>query len=124
MSQIEHKIPGPDHPITVEPTVGRVVVRVGGRVVADSGAALTLTESTYPSVQYIPLADVDPAAIIPTATTTYCLYKGEATYYSLVGPDGVDEDAIWTYVEPYPEVEDIAGHVAFYPNKVEMSITG
>jgi uncharacterized protein (DUF427 family) len=122
VSQREHKIPGPDHPITVEPTPGRVVVRVGDRVVADTTSALTLTEATYPPVQYIPLSDVDPVAITPTATTTYCPYKGEATYYSLVRSDGVDVDAIWTYVEPYPEVGAIAGHVAFYPDKVDMAV--
>jgi uncharacterized protein (DUF427 family) len=122
VSQREHKIPGPDHPITVEPTVGRVVVRAGDRVVADTTAALTLTEATYPPVQYIPLSDVDPAVITPTSTTSYCPYKGEASYYTLIGPDGAEEDAIWTYADPYPEVGAIAGHVAFYPNKVETSI--
>jgi len=56
---MEPKIPGPDHPITIEKTGLRVVVRVGAHVVADTTQALTLREAAYPPVQYIPLEDVD-----------------------------------------------------------------
>jgi len=73
------KIPGPDHPITVEPTGTRVVERVGDRVVADTTSALTLQEASYSAVQYVPLADVDREMLRDSATTTYCPYKGEAS---------------------------------------------
>ena len=117
-------IPGPDHPITVVPTAGRVVGTVGDAVVADTSSALTLQEARYPAVQYIPLADVDPALLQPTETHTYCPYKGEASYYSLVvpGTGQVIPDAVWTYPTPYPAVAEIAGHVAFYPNQVDVSV--
>lgn len=118
----EMKTPGPDHPITVEKNPARVTVRVGDQVVADTTAALVLQESNYPPVQYIPLADVDPAAIKPTDTSTYCPYKGDASYYTLVTPAGEQVDAIWTYRTPYPAVAEIADHVAFYPNKVEIEV--
>ncbi|WP_335980845.1 MULTISPECIES: DUF427 domain-containing protein [Streptomycetaceae] len=114
------KTPGPDHPITVEPTAARVVVRAGGKVVADTTAALTLQEADYPAVQYIPLADVAADALAPTDTSTYCPYKGDASYYSLVTGDGTVTDAVWTYREPYEAVGAIAGHVAFYPQHVEV----
>ena len=78
--------PTDKHPITIAPTDGRVVVRVGGTVVADSNHALTLREASYPPVQYIPLADVDPAVLRPSQTATYCPYKGEASYYSVQPP--------------------------------------
>ncbi|MDQ3785759.1 MAG: DUF427 domain-containing protein [Actinomycetota bacterium] len=117
----EMKTPGPDHPITVEKNPARVTVRVGDQVVADTTAALVLQESNYPPVQYIPLADVDPAAIKPTDTSTYCPYKGDASYYTLVTQDGEVKDAIWTYRTPYPAVAEIADHVAFYPDKVEIT---
>lgn len=117
-----HYEPGPDHPITVEPTGQRVVVRVGDQVVADTTAALTLQESTYPAVQYIPLADVDPAVITPTDTHTYCPYKGEASYYTLATPDGPSVDTIWTYPTPYPAVAQIADHVAFYADRVTIEV--
>ena len=111
--------PGPDHPITVEPTKARVVVKAGGRVVADSRNALTLQESTYPAVQYIPLADVDSAVLERTGHETYCPYKGEAGYYSLEAGDVKAENAVWTYEKPYDAVAPIKDHVAFYPNVVD-----
>ena len=111
--------PGPDHPITVEPTKARVVVKAGGRVVADSRNALTLQESTYPAVQYIPLADVDGGVLERTDHETYCPYKGEAGYYSLNAGDVKAENAVWTYEKPYDAVAPIKDHVAFYPNVVD-----
>jgi uncharacterized protein (DUF427 family) len=113
--------PGPDHPITIEPNPARVTVRVGDRVVADSTAALRLRESTYPAVAYLPLADVDQSVLKETATSTYCPYKGDASYYSIVLADREVTDAGWTYRSPYPAMAEIAGHVAFYADKVEIT---
>ncbi len=117
--------PTAEHPITVEPTAGRVVARVGGKVVADSQHALTLRESSYPAVQYIPMSDVDQGVLSKTDTSTYCPYKGDASYYS-VEPAGGEpvRDAIWTYESPFPAVAKIAGHVAFYPDRAEVSVEG
>ena len=115
------KIPGRDHPITVEPAGRRIIVRVGERVVADTTAALTLREAGYPPVHYIPIDDVDQTLLRPSATSTYCPYKGDASYYSIDGPGGQIEDAIWTYEHPYPAVETIAGHLAFYPEGVQIT---
>lgn len=117
----QRKNPGPDHPITIEPNPARVVVKVGDRVVADSTAALSLRESTYPAVSYLPLADVDQTLLRPTDTQTYCPYKGDASYYSIDLPDGELTDVIWTYEQPYPAVAEIAGHVAFYATKVDIT---
>lgn len=75
------KIPGRDHPITVEPAGQRVIVRVGDRVVADTIAALTLREAGYPPVRYIPINDVDQTLLRSSRTSTYCGYKGDASYY-------------------------------------------
>lgn len=117
------RVPGPDHPITIEPAPGRVVVRIGDRIVARTTAALTLREASYPSVQYVPLADVDPSVLRPSPTTTYCPYKGTATYYTLELGEGEQLlDALWTYEEPYPAVADIAAHAAFYPDRAEVTV--
>jgi len=110
--------PGPDHPITVTPTAGRVTVTAGGKVVADTANALTLQEASYPPVQYIPLADVDGSLLTRSDSHTYCPYKGEAGYYSLPGAP----DAVWEYTDPYDAVAAIKDHVAFYPDKVELLI--
>jgi uncharacterized protein (DUF427 family) len=114
--------PGPQHPITVEPASTRVTVRAGETPVAETTAALALQEAGYPVVYYVPLADVRPEVLKPSDTTTYCPYKGDATYHSIVTPEGELADAVWTYVAPYAAVSPIAGHVAFYPNKVDIAV--
>jgi uncharacterized protein (DUF427 family) len=116
-------LPSDEHPITVEPTGSRVVARVGGKVIADSRNALTLQESTYPAVQYIPMADVDQSVLRPTETSTYCPFKGDASYYSVETPDGQTvDDVIWTYEKPHPAMAEIAGHVAFYADRADITI--
>jgi uncharacterized protein (DUF427 family) len=117
------KIPGADHPITIEPGAAHVVARSGAYVIADSTKALILREAGYPPVYYVPLADVDQILLRPSLTTTYCPYKGDASYFSVAGPDGDIQDAVWTYAEPYPAVATIAGHVAFYPDRVQVTAT-
>lgn len=111
------------HPITVEPTGRHVTVRVNGEVVADTEQALTLRESRYPAVQYIPMGDVVGCALVDSGTQTYCPYKGEASYFHVITAAGdTVEDAIWTYQAPYPAVAHIAGHLAFYPDKAEVTV--
>jgi len=111
--------PGPDHPITITANHNRVLVMVAGKVVADTRNALTLQESTYPPVQYIPLADVDMSVLERTETESYCPYKGDASYYSI--PLGGEKavDAVWEYREPRDAVAGIKGHVAFWPGRVD-----
>jgi uncharacterized protein (DUF427 family) len=120
MSMTERPVlqPTAAHPITITPTTGRVTVTVNGRVVADTAAALTLQESNYPAVQYVPLTDVDQAALTRSTTTSYCPYKGDAGYYHA----GDVEDVIWAYEQPYPAVAEIAGRVAFYPDKADIVV--
>jgi uncharacterized protein (DUF427 family) len=123
MSQPEVRQPTAEHPITVTPTEGHVTVRVRGQVVAETDAALSLRESTYPVVQYVPIDAVDASALRRSDTTTYCPYKGEANYYHLGVGDETIDDAIWTYEQPYLAVAQIAGHVAFYPDKADVAVS-
>lgn len=118
------KLPDAAHPITVTPTGTRVVVTLGETVVADTTEALTLQESTYPPAYYLPLAAVDPALLLHSDSSTFCPFKGDASYYSLVGPDGEITDAVWTYRTPYEPVAAIKDHVAFYPDKVTVTVQG
>lgn len=119
MTERTIKIPGPDHPITIERNDKRVIVTVGGRAIADTRNALTLRESNYPPIQYIPRQDVDMAALERSATQTYCPYKGEAAYFSIPGGGKRSTDAIWTYEAPYEAVAGIKDHLAFYPDRVD-----
>jgi uncharacterized protein (DUF427 family) len=117
------KIPDATHPITIHPTGSRVTVRVGGTVIAETDSALSLAEATYPVVQYVPLADVDQSLLERTTTQTYCPYKGDASYYTVRTADGrAEPDLIWTYEHPYLSVAEIAGHVAFYPDRSEVTV--
>jgi uncharacterized protein (DUF427 family) len=113
------KIPGPDHPITIQPNAKRVVVTAGGKVIADTRSALTLKEASYPGVQYIPRKDVNLSLLARTEHATYCPYKGDCNYFSI--PDGGERaaNAVWTYEAPYAAVAAIKDHVAFYPDRVD-----
>ena len=113
------KIPGPDHPITIEPNPNRVVVTVAGKVVADTTEALVLREAHYPPVQYIPRKHVDMDAIERSATRSYCPYKGDASYFSIPAGGARSIDAIWSYEAPYDAVAAIEGHLAFYTDRVD-----
>jgi len=113
------KIPGPDHPITIERNTHRIVVTVAGRVVADTRAALTLREASYPPVQYIPRKDVDTALLERTDHSTYCPYKGDCAYYSIPLGGVRSTNAVWTYESPYAAVAAIRDHLAFYPDRVD-----
>lgn len=113
------RIPGPDHPITVTPTSGRVVVKVGGITVADSDAALTLREADYAPVQYLPREHVDMAQLERTTHATYCPYKGDCSYFSIPAGGERSRNAVWSYEAPYESVAAIASHLAFYPDRVD-----
>jgi uncharacterized protein (DUF427 family) len=113
------KQPGPDHPITIEPTRTRVVVTLNGRVIADTRHALTLREGSYPAVHYIPRKDVDMTLLQRTDHSTYCPYKGDCAYYSIPVGGECNRNAVWTYEAPYEAVAEIKDHLAFYRDRVD-----
>ena len=119
MKEKQVKLPGRDHPISIERNPARVVVTVAGRVVADTRNALTLNEAAYPPVQYIPPEDVDFSQLQRTAHVTYCPYKGDCGYYSVPAGGMKSVNAVWSYQDPFPAVGPIRRHVAFYPERVD-----
>jgi uncharacterized protein (DUF427 family) len=119
MAASAHKIPGPDHPISIQPTLDRVVVKFAGEVIAESTRALTLREGKYPPVQYIPRADVKMDLLAKTAHHSHCPYKGDASYFSIKAGGRTAENAVWTYEQPFDAVGEIVEHVAFYPDRVD-----
>ena len=119
MAEKAKRVPGPDHPITIERNPARITVSVGGRVVADTRDALTLREASYPPVQYIPRKDVDMSLLEKTQHSTYCPYKGDASYYSIPHGGAKTVNAIWTYEAAFPAVSAINEYVAFYPDRVD-----
>jgi uncharacterized protein (DUF427 family) len=119
----EMKLPGPDHQISIKASSDHVVVRSGGITIADSHSTLILNETNYQPVRYIPLADVDLSLLKPSELSTYCPYKGDASYYSIVVDEDTGTDAIWFYDQPYSAVAEIKDHVAFYPDRVEITVS-
>ncbi|MBE1161932.1 DUF427 domain-containing protein [Dyella acidiphila] len=113
------KQPGPDHPISIEPGTQRVVVKMAGRIVADTRDALVLKEANYPPVHYLPRKDVDMALLERTEHATYCPYKGECSYYSIAAAGERGANVVWSYEHPYEAVAAIRDHLAFYPNRVD-----
>jgi len=114
------KVPGPDHPITIKLSPKRVQVTFSGHLIADTRGALALKEANYPVVFYIPREDVETAVLARTAHTSHCPYKGDASYYTLSRDGQVVENAVWSYEDPYPAMEQIRGYLAFYPDKVAI----
>ncbi len=114
------KIPGPDHPITLEPSRQRVRAAFQSHVIADTEDAVILREANYPAVYYIPISDVEMGYLAKTDHSTHCPYKGDASYWSIFMDGVVAENAVWGYEDPYPSVSAINGRIAFYPDKVEV----
>ena len=118
------KVPGPDHPITTRQSPDHVVARSGSVVFAETDRALEMREASYAPVLYIPLDDVHQQLLRASDHHTYCPYKGEASYYDLVDGNGTDlSGAVWYYDDPYPAVAEIKGHVAFYADRVTVTVT-
>jgi uncharacterized protein (DUF427 family) len=109
-----------DHPITIAPIAERIRVIWRGRTIGDTTRALELNEAGYKPVAYVPREDVDMTALERTQRVTTCPYKGEANYYSIAEGEHRDDNAVWTYETPKADVGEIASHLAFYPNRVEI----
>lgn len=119
MNSKPFKIPGPDHPITITPARERITVIVAGRRIADTCEALTVKETTYRPVHYIPRKDVGMTQLERTSHQTYCPYKGECAYYSIPAAGERSVNAVWTYEAPYVAVSAIQEYLAFYPDRVD-----
>ncbi len=113
-----------DHPIEISPEPRRVRVVAGGQVIAQTTRALSLREASYPTVLYIPREDARMVFLRPSGHRTHCPHKGEASYFSICLPTGLEPDAVWSYEKPSPGAARIAGHLAFYPNRVDAIEVG
>lgn len=115
-----HLEPGPDHPITIETKNSPVSVALAGECVLASQTHLELREASYPPAAYLPRAEIDMTRLERSDHTTWCPYKGEASYFHLRLKDGSRiENAVWTYETPFPAVAAIENALAVYPNKVD-----
>ncbi|MES2434319.1 MAG: DUF427 domain-containing protein [Pseudomonadota bacterium] len=106
--------------ITLTPQDRPLTITAGGTQLGETRNALELKEGSYPPVLYIPRADIDMHLLEKTARQTTCPHKGLCSYYSIKTAEGLLENAVWSYETPIPGIEAIAGHLAFYPNKVSL----
>ncbi|HKC05924.1 MAG TPA: DUF427 domain-containing protein [Methylomirabilota bacterium] len=111
--------PAADAGITIAANPNRVIVRVGGEVVADTTRALVMRAPGTPDQQYIPREDVDMARLVRTALVTHCPYKGDASYWSIQSGARTVENAVWSYETPYDDMTPITGYLAFYGDRVD-----
>ncbi len=120
-------------PPALAPSTRRVVVRApaapggddGGRVVAETSAAVRVLETSHPPTWYVPADAVAPGAVRrSSARSTVCEFKGAATYWDVLTPDGVLEAAAWSYEDPTPAFVALTGYLAFSPARLACSVDG
>ena len=110
----------PDYQVVIKPADQHIVVESNGQILAESNNALLVQETRHQDVFYLPMADINLSLLTPTDHTTYCPFKGHASYWSL---DETLVNFVWCYLSPYPEVEKIRSHLAFYEDKVKLIAT-
>ncbi|MGG7463025.1 DUF427 domain-containing protein [Plantibacter sp. YIM 135347] len=107
------------------PSSRHVVVTHDGQVIADSHSPVLVFETGLPTRYYLPRADVDLDRLTPSETWSECPYKGYATdYWALPDAEGVLEDVAWSYPEPKAPVGPIVDRIAFYPERVSITVDG
>jgi uncharacterized protein (DUF427 family) len=109
----------PDHKVDLIKSDKHVLVIFNGEVVADSERTIIVDESGHSIVYYFPRSDVRMDYMQRTNHHTYCPFKGEASYYTLTVRDKKEENAVWTYEEPYDEVRELKDYIAFYADRVD-----
>jgi uncharacterized protein (DUF427 family) len=109
-----------DDYIEIAPFGGRVRIRFGGAIVADSAHALVLEEGSLPPVFYLPRGDAQMEHFAKSERTSHCPHKGDASYFDLEAGGRREADAAWSYESPFPAAADIEGYLAFYPDKVDV----
>jgi uncharacterized protein (DUF427 family) len=113
----------PFHRVDVLRTSRSIRIEVDGEVVAETTGGRLLFETQLPTRFYLPREDVR-ADLRPTESTSYCPYKGHASYWSLEAGGRVLEDVAWTYQEPLPDAVSIKGLVAFWDHQVDVIVDG
>ena len=112
----------PDHGVALEPKPGKVRVEFAGETIAESARSLDCLEADYPPVVYVPREDVRTEFLEKTGHTTYCPFKGHASYYTIRVGDRVSENAVWSYEDPYDQVAALANCAAFYLDRIDALV--
>ncbi len=111
----------PDYRVDLEPSGERVRIRWQGQVIADSTRTLTVLETRHDPVVYFPREDIDFACLERTEHQSFCPFKGDASYWTLHKGGTRDENAVWSYEDPFAQAAGLKGYVSFYPDRVEWT---
>lgn len=111
-------------PPAVEPVSERLRVEFGGETVAETDRGLRVLETSHPPAYYFPRDDVRMELLVPASGTTFCEFKGEASYFDIVVGDRVSSKAAWTYEAPAPGFEALAGMLCFYASRTDACFVG
>lgn len=106
-------------PPSIEPSDERIVIELGGHVIADSTRSLRVCETSHPPTYYLPTEAFVEGVLQPATGTSDCEWKGKASYFDLVTPERIASRAAWTYPEPSRGFAALADHVAVYPGRVD-----
>jgi uncharacterized protein (DUF427 family) len=107
-------------PPVVVPSHERVVIALDGEIVADTRRSLRVLETSHPPVYYVPVQDIMPGVLRPVPGTTWCEFKGSASYFDVARASGrIVPRAAWHYPQPAAGFEVLVGHVAFYPGRMD-----
>lgn len=106
-------------PPAMVPCTRRVRIELGGRLIAESRAALRILETSHPPAIYIPPADVDAACFVAAPGGSYCEWKGTATYFDVVSGDRREPRAGWAYPDPVARYAALRDHVSVYPARMD-----
>ncbi len=112
----------PGHRIAFVPRRVRVRVAAGETEIASTTDVVALEENGYPTRYYLSRAGVDMTRLAKAEKTTFCPFKGLATYYVILGPDGEVRDAAWSYERPYREAELVRDRLAFDAGVVQETV--
>lgn len=107
-------------PPRLEPVPWRIRVVHRGRTVADAPEAFRVLETSQPPAYYVDPRWVDDDLLRPSASTSYCEWKGMAAYADIVVGESVATDAAWRYDDPNPGFTPITGFYAFYAQKLDQ----
>ncbi|MGB0098573.1 MAG: DUF427 domain-containing protein [Solirubrobacteraceae bacterium] len=110
----------PFHRIEIVHSSRHVRVERGSEVLAESTSPYLLFEAPLPVRYYLPPQDVATDLLRPSATRTFCAYKGQASYWSL--PD--EDDIAWSYPEPLREASEVTDRIAFFNERVDLVLDG
>jgi len=129
---VERVVPGPGQesvwdyprPPRVEPVPERLRVVVDGELLADTAHGMRVLETAGAPVYYFPREDVRLDRLVASAHGTFCEWKGAAGYFAYDRPGRRIDNVAWTYEQPMPGYEAIAGHLAFYAGRVDEAWVG